>query len=260
MGGKGGPYRLDSGHKVHQLSDKEKDDIPEHVKQAARDMNRKAFEDKLKEIKMSAYDHSVYEQYSLPVRRQVQNLRVILNSLQAKSKERHWQKHQTSGELDDTKLIEGITGERGIYRRRLEQEPEPGQPQEKPKRLKLVVDVSGSMYRFNGYDGRLDRELEAVAMVMEAFEGFEKKVQYDIIGHSGESPAIPFIDVKNPPTDAKRRLETLKMMHAHSQYCWSGDHTVNATKTAVDELSKEDCDEAIVIVLSDANLSRYGMK
>lgn len=50
-----------------------------------------------------------------------------------------------------------------------------GSPQEKPKRLRLVVDVSGSMYRFNGYDGRLDRTLEAILMVMESFEGYEKK-------------------------------------------------------------------------------------
>lgn len=147
LGGKGGPYRLDKGHKVHQLSDREKDDIPDHVKKAAREMNRKAFADKLKEIKMSAYDHSVYDAYSTPVRKQVQQLRVILSSLQAKSKERLWQRHQTSGELDDTKLIEGITGERNIYRKRSEQEPEPGHPQNKPKRLRLVVDVSGSMYR-----------------------------------------------------------------------------------------------------------------
>jgi hypothetical protein len=32
---------------------------------------------------------------------------VILNSLQAKSRERQWVRHQTIGELDDTKLIEG---------------------------------------------------------------------------------------------------------------------------------------------------------
>lgn len=147
LGGKGGPYRLDKGHKVHQLSDEEKNDVPEHVKKAAREMNRKAFADKLKEIKMSPYDHSIYDQYSAPIREQVQQLRIILNSLQAKSKERLWQHHQTSGELDDNKLIEGITGERNIYRKRVEQEPEPGQQQSKPKRLKLVVDVSGSMYR-----------------------------------------------------------------------------------------------------------------
>lgn len=147
LGGKGGPYRLDKGHKVHQLSDQEKDDIPDHVKKAAREMNRKAFADKLAEIKMSAYDHSIYDAFSLPVRKQVQQLRIILSSLQAKSKERLWQRHQTSGELDDAKLIEGITGERNIYRKRSDQQPELGQPQQKPKRLKLVVDVSGSMYR-----------------------------------------------------------------------------------------------------------------
>lgn len=147
LGGKGGPYRLEKGHKVHQLSDEEKNDIPEHVKQAAREMNRKAFADKLKEIQMSSYDHSIYEAFSAPVRKQVQQLRVILSSLQAKSKERFWHKHQTSGEIDDNKLIEGIVGDRNIYRKRGEQDPEPGQPQEKPKRLKLVVDVSGSMYR-----------------------------------------------------------------------------------------------------------------
>ncbi|KAJ6647144.1 von Willebrand factor A domain-containing protein 8 [Pseudolycoriella hygida] len=261
LGGRGGPYRLDKGHNVHQVSDQEKDDVPEHVKEAARAMNRKAFEERLKEIKMSAYDHSVYEEFRIPVKNQIQQLRIILTALQAKSKERHWQKHQTSGELDDNKLIEGITGERTIYRKRANQDPEPGQPQEKPKRLKLVVDVSGSMYRFNGYDNRLDRELEAVVMVMEAFEGFEQRVQYDIVGHSGEADQIVFVDHKNPPKDDKLRLQTIKTMHAHSQFCWSGDNTVNATKIAVDSLAKEEdeCDEAIVIILSDANLSRYGI-
>ena len=39
-----------------------------------------------------------------------------------------------------------------------------------PKRIRLVVDVSGSMYRFNSYDGRLERSLEAVLVVMEAFD------------------------------------------------------------------------------------------
>uniref|UniRef100_A0A2M4A0X9 von Willebrand factor A domain-containing protein 8 n=1 Tax=Anopheles triannulatus TaxID=58253 RepID=A0A2M4A0X9_9DIPT len=259
LGGKGGPYRLDGGHPVHQLSDAEKDAVPESVKQAAREMNRKAFEEKLREIQMSPYEHQVYEQYSEPVRRQVQQLRITLQALQARAHERQWQKHRTAGELDDTKLVEGITGERAIYKQRAEQEPEPGQPQERPKRLKLVVDVSGSMYRFNGYDGRLDRQLEATAMVMEAFDGFEAKIRYDIVGHSGEAVVIPFVSDKNPPKDDKRRLETLKMMHAHSQFCWSGDHTLAATEQAVDEMAREDCDEAIVIVLSDANLARYGI-
>lgn len=48
-------------------------------------------------------------------------------------------------------------------------------------------------------------------------------------------------------------------MHAHSQYCWSGDHTLEATEMAVNSLAEEDCDEAILVVLSDANLQRYGI-
>jgi hypothetical protein len=38
MGGKGGPYRLDSGHPVYQLEQKEKDAVDESVKRAAREM------------------------------------------------------------------------------------------------------------------------------------------------------------------------------------------------------------------------------
>jgi MoxR-like ATPase len=259
LGGKGGPYRLDAGHKVHQLSDAEKDAIPEDVKRAARAMNRKAFEEKLKEIKMSKFDYNLYQQFSSPVKTHVNTLRNILSTLEAKDKERLWQKHQTAGEMDDTKLIEGITGEKNIYKMRRDVDPEPGSVQEKPKLLTVVVDVSGSMYRFNGYDGRLDRELEAVTMIMEAFEGFENKIQYRIVGHSGESPKLPFVEFKHPPADDKKRIDVLKLMYAHSQYCWQGDNTLNACKIAVDEIAKEESDESIVVVLSDANLGRYAI-
>ncbi|XP_024941330.1 von Willebrand factor A domain-containing protein 8 isoform X2 [Cephus cinctus] len=259
LGGKGGPYRLDAGHTVFQLSDEEKNAVPEHVKKAAREMGRRAFKQRLQEIRMSEYDHNLYSQFSDAVRKPVQALRVILGSLQAKSNERQWCRHQTSGELDDTKLIEGLTGERTIYRRRAEKEPDIGAPQLKPKRLKLVVDVSGSMYRFNSYDGRLDRELEACVMVMEAFSGYEGKFQYDIVGHSGEDYHIPFVDHTQPPKNDKQRLEVIKTMHAHSQFCMSGDYTLEATQHAIASLSKEDTDESIVVVLSDANLERYGI-
>lgn len=52
---------------------------------------------------------------------------------------------------------------------------QPGSPQQKPKRLRVLADVSGSMYRFNGVDGRLERSMEAVCMVMEALENYEHK-------------------------------------------------------------------------------------
>lgn len=43
LGGKGGPYRLDAGHRVYQVSQAEKDAVPEEVKRAAREMGIKAF-------------------------------------------------------------------------------------------------------------------------------------------------------------------------------------------------------------------------
>lgn len=109
LGGKGGPYRLDKGHKVHQLSDEEKADVPEHIQRAAREMGKKAFQEKLREIGMSPFDANIYAQFSDSVQREVQSLRIILGSLQAKNKERHWTRHQTTGELDDIKLIDGET-------------------------------------------------------------------------------------------------------------------------------------------------------
>ncbi len=43
---------------------------------------------------------------------------------QAKGKERQWLRNQALGELDDAKIIDGLTGERAIYKRRGELEPE----------------------------------------------------------------------------------------------------------------------------------------
>ncbi|CAH1781042.1 unnamed protein product [Owenia fusiformis] len=260
LGGVGGPYRLDGGGDVHQVSQVEKDAVPEHIRRAAREMAEKAWKQRLREIKMSEYDGELYEVYSKSVRKQVTSLRVILESLQAKGKERQWLKHQQHGDLDDAKLIEGITGEKSIYRRRGEQDPEMGTPQQKPKLLKLVVDVSGSMYRFDGHDKRLERSMEACLMVMEAFENYEQKFKYEISGHSGEGPNFEFVKGK-VPSNNKERLDTLKMMIAHSQFCLSGDHTLEATKKAVEDIAKEEeADERFVIVLSDANLDRYGIR
>ncbi|XP_010020150.1 PREDICTED: von Willebrand factor A domain-containing protein 8-like, partial [Nestor notabilis] len=260
LGGKGGPYRLDAGHRVYQISQAEKDAVPEEVKRAAREMGEKAFKQRLKEIQMSEYDASTYERFSGAVRRQVQSLRIILDNLQAKGKERHWLRHQAVGELDDAKIIDGLTGEKAIYKRRGELEPQPGSPQQKPKRLRLVVDVSGSMYRFNGVDRRLERSMEAVCMVMEAFENYEHKFKYDIVGHSGDGFNIALVGCDKVPKNNKQRLEILKTMHAHAQFCMSGDHTLEGTEHAIREIAKEEADEYFVIVLSDANLERYGIR
>ncbi|XP_020791891.2 von Willebrand factor A domain-containing protein 8 [Boleophthalmus pectinirostris] len=260
LGGKGGPYRLDAGHKVYQVSQAEKDAVPEEVRKAAREMAEKAFKDRLKEINMSEYDAQTYERFSSAVQRQVQSLRIILDSLQAKGKERQWLKNQALGELDDAKIIDGLTGEKAIYKRRGEQDPEPGTPQQKPKRLRVLADVSGSMYRFNGVDGRLERSMEAVCMVMEALESYEHKFKYDIMGHSGDGYDIELVRADKVPKNNKERLKVLKTMHAHAQFCMSGDYTLEGTEASIKELSREEADEYFVVVLSDANLERYGIR
>ncbi|CAF0766137.1 unnamed protein product [Brachionus calyciflorus] len=260
LGGVGGPYRLDSGHQVFQISDDLKKNVPEHVRKAAREMGEKAFRERLKQIQMSPYEHEIYLKYLNNVKRPIQQLRNILESLEAKKKERVWLKNQTQGDLDDAKLVEAITGEKNVYKRRGDDpNAENSLNPEKPKRLKLIVDVSGSMYRFNGVDNRLERELESVLMVMEAFSGFENKIVYDIVGHSGDGFNVKFVEAKNAPKNEAERLKVLHTMLAHSQFCSSGDHTFEATSQGIKDLAKEDADDYFVIVLSDANFDRYGL-
>lgn len=47
--------------------------------------------------------------------------------------------------------------------------------------------------------------------MMEAFVGFEDKIQYDILGHSGEAQRITFVDKKQPPQNNKDRLDILRV-------------------------------------------------
>lgn len=209
---------------------------------------------------MSEEDSELYDKYLNSVGREISTLRVILEGVEAKAKERVWMIHQSSGDFDDRKIVEGITGERSIYKKRGEQNPEPGTVQELPKRIRFVMDISGSMYRFNGQDKRLERLLQCTLMIMEAFQGFEHKYSVSIVGHSGDSPEIPLVDYGKSPQNRKERLKILKKMIAHSEYCGNGDSTVEAIQMAVQEVVKEPADEYFVFALSDANLRRYGIR
>src|SRR3990167_1035651 len=104
---------------------------------------------------------------------------------------------------------------------------------------RFAMDVSGSMYRFNGQDGRLDRLLEVVCLIMESFYSFEAKYSYSIVGHSGglfdfpsiqcaqliicsfsvhfkDGPRIPFINFNQPISNNKERLQILQKMQLHT--------------------------------------------
>ncbi|KAJ3255375.1 hypothetical protein HK103_006294 [Boothiomyces macroporosus] len=258
LGGRGGPYRLDSGNPVHQLPDEVKNQVPQEVLDAARAMGQDALKKKLEDIQMSPFQAEVFDRLSKNVQQQVQQLRIILESVNASKKERIWLKNQTDGEIDDSKLVEGITGEHSIYKRRGHEQSDTT-IHELPKRLKFVFDVSGSMYRFNGHDYRLTKSLETAIMIMESLKSLEHKYVYDIVGHSGDSSCIPFVQAGKPPKNEKEMLEVVLQMNAHAQYCWSGDNTISATARAIQDIVLDKADDYFVFVISDANLKRYGI-
>ena len=66
---------------------------------------------------MSEEDSELYEKYLNSVGKEISTLRVILEGVEAKAKERVWMIHQSSGDFDDRKIVEGITGERSIYKK-----------------------------------------------------------------------------------------------------------------------------------------------
>ena len=262
LGGRGGPYRLDRGHKVHQVSDEAKAQVSVEAAKAARRMAEKALQERLSEINMSESEWDMYKRFVDPIRKDIANLRAILNQVDMKQTEQGWIPRQSHGELDDARLVDGVTGEKNIYKRRGTIE-DSGGPSPKPKRLRFVVDVSGSMYRFNGYDSRLIRCLEATNLIMESFDGMSSRFDYSIVGHSGDSPCIKFVDFGKPPENEKQRMKILQAMIAHSQYCMAGDHTLEAMEQAIQDVQDTDDDDdsssPIVIAISDANLERYGI-
>ncbi|KAJ3169542.1 hypothetical protein HDU88_000733 [Geranomyces variabilis] len=259
IGGRGGPYRLHKkGQPIVRLSDEVKNAVPDHVREAARQMGREALAKRLAEINMSTHEAAVYKQIYGNVAKEIRQLKVILEAVRTKEKERTWFKGQTDGELDESKVIEALTGEKGIYKRRGEEDPDHGE-QTKPKRLKFVFDVSASMYSYNAEDGRLNRSLETALMVMESLEGLADKYVYDIVGHSGDSECIVFVEPGKPPKNEMERMRVLSTMSAHSQYCFSGDTTLKATEKAIKDVAKDDADDYFTLVMSDANLRRYGI-
>lgn len=261
MGGAGGPSRLDIGEgDIYQVSDQVKSQVDAKSRQAARAMAQQMLNERLAAIEMSELDSTRYDQMLSEMKPEIRQLRAVLEAASAKGKERNWLKNRTSGELDDGRLVDGLVGEKNVFKARGKQKPLDGSPQNKPKRMRFVMDVSGSMARFNGTDRRLERLLQCTLMIMEGLRGFEHKFSYSIVGHSGDSPEIDFVEYDKPPMNKKERLSILDKMTAHAAHCTSGDYTVKATELAVRNVTKIESDEYFVFVFSDANLGRYGIK
>ena len=255
LGGKGGPYRLDKGHPVHQISDEEKKNISKEALEAARKMGQEELQKRLKEIEMRPQESEVYESYLQNVKTEIDQLRMIIESLKSKGKERIWMRNKSSGDLDDTKLVDALAGDKNVYKIRAESDTSHWKSSNKDKKyLHFIVDVSGSMYRFNGYDQRLERMIEIAVIIMESLSGFEDKLSYCITGHSGDSPRHSLVEYGKPPQNRKERFKVIEKMVAFSQFCMSGDYTVEATKNATKDMSHiVSDDEKFLFIFSDAN-------
>mmetsp|Transcript_2536 Transcript_2536/g.7215 ORF Transcript_2536/g.7215 Transcript_2536/m.7215 type:complete len:929 (-) Transcript_2536:1607-4393(-) len=150
LGGKGGPYRLSDGNPIHQISEEEKRNVSPEAKAAAKAMAERAFAARLAEIDMSEHEASQYEALFAPIAEQVQQIRTLLSAREARAHERVWLSRQTHGDLDDARLVDGVAGDQNVFRRRADAPPGEGAPQLRPKHISFVMDVSGSMYYFNG--------------------------------------------------------------------------------------------------------------
>ena len=204
------------------------------------------------------YTHT--HRYRQNVSRHTRILKQVLLSAEAKKRERDWIRYQEDGELDDSRLLEGIMGENNIYRRRGRNDSSSSSEQQKPKRLRFVFDLSMSMGRYDSTDGRLRRSLETAVMLMEAFKGISpSKYLWSIVGHSGDTDRAMILDEKTPPRTDEKRLEALRKMNGHVQLTDSGDNTIESGFRAIKELSKREADERVVFLLSDANLEAYGI-
>lgn len=260
LGGVGGAYRLDKGNPIYQVPETIKKQVSEESKKLAREIALRAYKKRLEEINMTEQEMATFMKFYENVKFQIEELKEILNSLKSKEKEKTWVKNLSSGELDENKIVEGIIGEKNIYKKR-ESGNKNDQIQKKPKLIEFLFDVSASMYRFNSQDQRMYRMMEIGILIMESFKDFESKFIYEIHGHSGEEPNVSFITKPNYPKNEQEELKIILKMHAHSQFCMSGDSTLESISLKMNEMSKlTNVDEKILYVFSDANLNRYGIK
>ena len=90
-------------------------------------------------------------------------------------------------------------------------------------------------------------------MMMECFRG-DKRFKLYIVGHNGSSAKIPLVSPELDLNEATQ-LRVLEYMVANTQYTSPGDNTIDAVSIAVEESSKGE----LIIIISDANLDRYGI-
>lgn len=73
---------------------------------------QEAFEQRMRDINMGKAEFESYERFRNVVQQHATQLRLILEEMTTRAKERVWLRNQNQGELDDAKLVDGLTGDR----------------------------------------------------------------------------------------------------------------------------------------------------
>ena len=156
----------------------------------------------------------------------------------ASSDARTWKKHQTSGELDDDRLVDAFAGDQNVYRRRGRDADDfdewagrvvskgtgdasetsrdadafwlrrPLAEPKRPKlRMKVCVDLGSSTYANDQKDQRLRRVLETTVLLFEAFDGIPSSLgcEWSLSAFSGSGPELRLKKWRDAPLDIPRK-------------------------------------------------------
>ena len=195
-----------------------------------------------------------YEQAVQKVSRQIKELKLVLESAQAKDKERQWISAKPSGEFDENRLIESYCGEELVFRKRGEPDQLFGFFQKRPKRLLFLLDTSASMARAN--DDRLNNLIYSVTMLMESLDSFRSKFEYSLVCHSGSSSFLRLKAYNEWPT-IEQRGNVCSQLMLNARSAVTGDNTLQAAILGSQDVVREEADEYLMVLISDANLGRY---
>ena len=126
------------------LSEAQKAEIGQEALDAAKRMADAAYAERLAELELAPHDAAEYDKHAAAVAPQVARMRVVLREHETRSMERVWLKGRPQGELDEARLVDGITGSSAIYKLR-GPKPAGGAGAQRRVAMRFVMDLSGSM-------------------------------------------------------------------------------------------------------------------
>lgn len=185
LGGKHGPYRrFDGSQDIHQLPDTDKEWSDPVAKAAAKKMAKEKLEERLRELDMMKGDFEAYGAMLTRVQEEVDAIRELMKALNHYTKRRPWKRGVSEGDLDEQRFVDALAGSHKIYKKRAREATRSSGGKPATIRIRLLVDISASMFRFNFSDQRLTRTLEMVIVALEGMQEGSENVRLDVCDES----------------------------------------------------------------------------